>query len=78
MVMATYDNIFPQLLYQQMRSAYNAQKKPIDQMKDKVQQLLEVLGETVERSKQPQKRPGNEGSKSPEQKKNNKKQKKNP
>ena len=63
---------FPQLLYQQMRSAYNAQKKPMDQMKDKVQQLLEVLGE----SKQ-QKRPGNAGSKSHEPK-INKRQKKNP
>ena len=51
---------FPQLLYQQMRSAYNDQKKPLDQMKDKVQQLLAVLGE----SKQPQKRPGNAASKS--------------
>ena len=68
---------FPQLLYQQMRSAYNAQKKPMDQMKDKVQQLLEVLGETVEPSKQPQKRPGNAASKSQEPK-INKKQKKNP
>ena len=78
MVMATYDNIFPQLLYQQMRSAYNAQKKPMDQMKDKVQQLLKVLGETsVELGKQPQKRPGNAGSKSQEPK-INKKQKKNP
>ena len=64
---------FPQLLYQQMRSAYNDQKKPLDQMKDKVQQLLAVLGE----SKQPQKRPGNAASKSQEPK-INKKQKKNP
>ena len=38
-----------QLVYQEMRSAYNAQKKPLDKMKEQVKQLLEELEEPVKR-----------------------------
>ena len=37
-----------QLLYQEMRKTYNAQKKPLDKMKEKVKQLLEVLEDSIE------------------------------
>ena len=40
-----------QLIYQEMRQTYNAQKKPLDKMQEKVKQLLEVLEEPIESSK---------------------------
>ena len=57
-----------QLLYQEMRQAYDAQKKPMDNMKEKVKQLLEVLEEPMEAIKTAGKKASQEPTTNPKKK----------
>ena len=54
-----------QLIYQEMRKAYNAQQKPLDKMQEKVKQLLEVLEEPVEPSEHSIGKPAKKRSQEP-------------